>query len=614
VEQLLPYYERELGFLRRHAREFAERYPKIAGSLLIGGEVCEDPHIERMIESFALLNSRISKRLDDDYPEFTEALFEVLYPHYLRPFPSCSIARMDHAGASAQLTSATEIARGTVLTTRPVKGGPCTFRTAYPVTVAPIVLSHAAFGAIIEAPAALQLPSNATSSISLTLTGCAEKVMLAQLGLKSLRVFIDGEPSFCAALRDALFMRTVKAYVEADGCGRWIALPKIPLGAAGFDEDESLIAFSARSHPAYRLLTEYFCFPEKFNFFDIDLATIVGALPAGCKRVTLHLALSGLRTDSNTARMLATLSTNNVLLGCTPVINLFQRPGNPILLTHAAASYPVLADARRAFAFEVHSIDSVKLVRQTQQGESVLEFRPFYSLRHGETPEKNGRYWIMRRDEVIARNSPGHETEISIVDIDFDPGAISTDTLSLELTCTNRDLPAQLSYGQSGGDLFMQGGASVSAIHFLRKPTLSHRFECGRGAHWRLISHLSLNHLSMADGGLEAFQEMLTLYDLPRSPTSQRQIGGIVAISYQAANAWLPGNPFACLVRGIEVRLGIAEDAFVGSGIDAFAHIVERFLGLYVNANSFTQLVVVAQKSGEELLRCAPRSGDLSLV
>lgn len=91
MDELLPYYERELGFLKRYSREFATRYPKIAGRLLMGGEVCEDPHIERMIQSFALLNSRISKRLDDDYPEFTEALFDVLYPHYLRPFPSCSI-------------------------------------------------------------------------------------------------------------------------------------------------------------------------------------------------------------------------------------------------------------------------------------------------------------------------------------------------------------------------------------------------------------------------------------------------------------------------------------------------------------------------------------------
>jgi type VI secretion system protein ImpG len=614
VEELLPYYERELGFLRRYSREFSERYPKIAGRLLIAGEVCEDPHIERMIESFALLNARVSKRLDDDYPQFTEALFEVLYPHYLRPFPSCSIARFDCSGGAAQLTTASEMPRGTELNSRPVQGGACIFRTSYPVTVAPLALTRARFAAILDAPEAVIAPAGATSSLSLTIEATTDQLALAQLGLASLRVFIDGEPSFCAALRDALFLRTVKAYAEADHSGRWVALPKIPVAPAGFTEDESLITFSARSHPAYRLLTEYFCFPEKFNFFDIDLGAICKALPAGARKVTLHLALSGLRTDSNTARMLGTLSANNVLLGCTPVVNLFRQRGEPIRLTHTTESYPVLADGRRAFAYDVHSIDSVKLVRQTPQGESVVEFGPFYSLRHAQTPEKNGHYWVMRRDDVISTKSPGYETEISIVDIDFDPAAVETDTLSLDLTCTNRDLPSSLTYGVRGGDLFLAGGSNIRAISFLRKPSPSYRFPRGRGAHWRLISHLSLNHLSLSGGGLEAFREMLGLYDLPRSPISQRQISGIDAISHQAANAWLLGNPFPCLVRGVEVRLTIDEEAFVGSGIHAFAHIVERFLGLYVHANSFTQLVVLSKKNGEELLRCTPRSGDLNLV
>jgi type VI secretion system protein ImpG len=614
LEQLLPHYERELGYLRRNLREFAERYPKIAGRLLISGEVCEDPHIERMIESFALLNARIAKRLDDDYPEFTEALFEVLYPHYLRPFPSCSIARMDFAGTATQQTSASVIARGTQLTTRPVRGAACTFRTVYPVTVAPLALADASFAAIIKAPEAVRPPGGATSSVSLTIASTAQEVSIAQLDLSSLRVFIDGEPSFCAALRDALFMRTVAAYAEADGDGRWIALAGIPVSAAGFDDDEALIDFPARSHAAYRLLTEYFCFPEKFNFFDIDLASVTAAVAPGAKSITLHLALCGMRSDSNTARMLETLSTNNVLLGCTPVVNLFRQRGEPIRLTHTTASYPVLADARRAFAFEVQSIDSVRLVRQTPQGESVVQFRPFYSLKHAQTPEQNGHYWAMRRDDTLAERSPGFETQISIVDIDFDPAEVETDTLNLELTCSNRDLPSALGYGQRGGDLFLEGGSSGRAISFLRKPTTSYRFERGHGAHWRLISHLSLNHLSLADGGLDAFREMLALYDLPRSPSSQRQISGIAAIDQKAASAWLPGNPFACLVRGVEVRLTIDEEAFVGSGIHAFAHIIERFLALYVHANSFTQLVVVSNKTGEELFKCTPRSGDLSLL
>jgi type VI secretion system protein ImpG len=613
VEQLLPYYESELGYLRRNLREFAERYPKIAGRLLISGEVCEDPHTERMIESFALLNARIAKRLDDDYPEFTEALFDVLYPHYLRPFPSCSIACFDLTGAARQQTTAGTIPRGTQLTTRPVRGAACTFRTVYPIALAPLELTEARFSEILRPPEDVRAPAGATASISLTISGCVEQVRIGALGLPKLRVFLDGEPSFCAALRDALFMRTLVAYAEVPGSGRWVALPAMPIVAAGFDEEDALIDFPARSHAAYRLLTEYFCFPEKFNFVDIDLTMLGAALP-GAKSVTLHLALAGIRSDSNLARMLGTLSTNNVLLGCTPVINLFRQRGEPIRLTHATASYPVLADGRRAFAFEVQSIDSVNLVRQTPQGETVVQFRPFYSLQHAQTAEQNGHYWAMRRDETLAERSPGFETQIAIVDIDFDPAAVETDTLNLELTCSNRDLPSLLRYGQAGGDLFLEGGSNVRSISFLRKPTNSWRFTSGRSAHWRLISHLALNHLSISAGGIEAFREMLALYDLPRSPSSQRQIGGMRAIEQKATSAWLAGNPFNCLVRGVQVRLVIDEEAFVGSGIHAFTTIVERFLALYVHANSFTQLVIISAKTGEELFTCQPKSGDLSLL
>lgn len=613
MDQMLPYYERELGYLRRDLREFAERYPRIAGRLLISGEVCEDPHTERMIESFALLNARIAKRLDDDYPEFTEALFEVLYPHYLRPFPSCSIARLDFAVAARQAAIAV-VARGTQLSTRHVRGGPCTFRTVYPVTVAPLALTRADFSAIIRAPEAVCLPGTASSCISLSVSCSAELGSVARLAPPLLRCFIDGEPSFCAALRDTLFMRGVAAYVEADDSGRWTALPAIPLQSVGFGDDESLIDFPARSHAAYRLLTEYFCFPEKFNFFDIGLGAMAAHAPPGARTLTLHLALSGLRSDSNLARMLGTLSTNNVLLGCTPVVNLFRQRGEPIRVTHASASYPVLADARRAFAYEVYAIESLTLIRQTPQGETLVRFRPFYALKHAQTPDDAGHYYALRRDESLADKSPGFETQVSIVDIDFDPGEVETDTLNIELTCTNRDLPASLSYGQEGGDLFMEGGSNVDTIAFLRKPTASHRFASGSGAHWRLISHLALNHLSLADGGIDAFREMLALYDLPRSPSSQRQIGGIKAIAQRPATAWLAGNPFTCLVRGVEVRLSIEEEAFVGGGIHAFAQVVERFLALYVHANSFTRLVVVSSKTGEELLTCEPRSGDLSLL
>lgn len=614
MQELLPYYERELGFLRRYSREFSERYPKIAGSLLMVGEVCEDPHIERMIQSFALLSARVSKRIDDDYPEFTEALFEVLYPHYLRPFPSCAIARMDSGVNISQLTTATQMPRGTEVSTRPVKGVECRFQTAYDVVVAPIRLSRAQFDAIVAAPESVVLPPKVTSKISIHIDVLSEQLGIGQLGIGKLRVFIDGEPSFCAALRDALFTRSVRAYVELPKTTQWKTLPAVPIREVGFDEEDALIDFPANSHPAYRLLTEYFSFPEKFNFFDLELLPILALLPLGCKGFILHLALEGLRSDSNIARMLGTLSAKNMLLGCTPVVNLFKQHGDPIRLTHAGAQYPVIADSQNAFAFEVYAIDSVKLVRQSPQGESVTEFRPFYSLRHGQVPAKEGHYWVMRRNEIVALKSPGYEAEISIVDIDFDPAEIETQTLSLELTATNRDLPAALAYGLPGGDLFLKGGTLVKSMSLLRKPSAPLRFERGRGAHWRLISHLALNHLSLTKGGVDAFRETLTLYDLSRSATTQRQIGAISSIEHRATTAWLPGNPFASLVRGVEVRLTLDEEGFVGSGLHVFASLIDRFLGLYVHVNSFTQLVITSKRNGEELLRCRPRSGDLSLA
>ncbi|MEO7066810.1 MAG: type VI secretion system baseplate subunit TssF [Rhodanobacter sp.] len=612
MEDLLPYYERELAFLRRYSREFAERYPKIAGRLLLTGDVSEDPHVERLIESFALMGARISKKIEDDYPEFTEALLEVLYPHYLRPFPSCSIARFDMEGAAAQLSAPVTVARGTELLSRPVRGGACRFRTAYDVVLTPLRIVAAQFHAIAQAPSHIRLPAQSTAQITLKFELSSQHTSLQALGVESVRLFTDGEPSFCAALRDVLAMHVTQAYVESEGSGRWSRLDAVPLTPVGLADDESLIDFPARSHPAYRLLTEYFAFPEKFGFFDLDLRQ-AGRL--GGKHFALHFVIQNIAADSIPARLLESLSTANVLLGCTPVVNLFKRHGEPIRVSHMATSYPVVADARRAYAYEIHSIDRVTRLEQTAQGESVVEFRPFYSLQHGENPELGGEhYWVAHRNAFVAQQSPGYELELSVVDVNFDPVTPRTDVLSLDLTCSNRDLPSQLAYGVAGGDLTVEGGSVARSISLLRKPTAPLRFDTGRGAQWRLISHLSLNHVSLVEGGLSPLKEMLRLYDLPRSATSARQIDGIVGLEHGVVTAWLPGKQFPSVARGTEIRIRIDEDHFVGTGIHVFADVLDHFFGLYVHANSFIQLVLLSNRSGEEIIRCLPRNGDSILV
>ncbi|MES2090281.1 MAG: type VI secretion system baseplate subunit TssF [Pseudomonadota bacterium] len=660
MENLLPHYERELALLRQSSVSFAERYPKIAGRLQLANDVSQDPHVERMIESFALLAARVHKRLDDDFPLFTESMLEVLYPHYLRPFPSCSIAQFDLGAAAGQMSQAAEVARGTVLTTRPVKGVVCKFRTTQSVSLRPLRISQVSFRNSILAPEGTRLPSGATSVLSITLELLSPQATWAVLSGEPLRVYLDGESSQVSVLREALSQKVMGVMTQTDPHRPWISAASAGVEDAkprlvGFADDEALIDFDERSHAAYRLLTEYFVFPDKFNFIDLTVPVPANlsqasadssggddAKPRGPRSLTLHLLLSGIRSDSDESRLLETIHARSLVLGCSPVVNLFSQPADPIRITHTSASYPVLVDSRRAFGYEVCSIDKVFRVLQTPQGESVDEFRPFFSLRHDDLLPLDeadlssvapnlaalrkqrsssrgearvpGRYWTARRDEDVAQQSPGYETEISMVDVDFNPALPQTETLSLQVTATNRDLPSLLPFGAVGGDLFMEGGSLAREVKLLRKPTPSHRFERGRGTLWRLISHLSLNHLSLSGGGIDALKEMLRLYDLPRSASNRRQVDGLVAVAFKPATAWLPGEPFATFVRGTEVRITVDEDSFVGTGLGLLAAVLDHFFGLYVHVNSFTQLTIVSARTQEEVLKCPPRNGDKPLV
>ncbi len=627
MRDLLPYFEAELSRLRGSAAHFAAEYPKIAGRLSLGGDTAEDPHVERLIQSFALLAARIHKRLDDDFPLITESLLSVLYPHYLRPFPSCSIAQFDVAGIAGQMSSPIVIDRGTILNSRALRGVSCKFRTAYKESLAPVKLRAVTYRHAVMAPEGVRIPNNATSAISFQIELLSSQLTWKGVGEK-LRVYLDGEASQVSLLREALCNRVVAVMMQTSTYGPWLGPFSQRPELVGFSDDEALIDYDERSHPAYRLLTEYFVFPAKFDFIDLPIPSAnlsvssEGESASDTRIITLHFILSGLRSDSDQARSLESLSARNFLIGCVPVVNLFQQNADPVRVSHEDTQYPVIVDSRRAFGYDIYSIDKVFRVKQTPQGDSIDEFRPFFSLHHddvlkgGESSEDGppGRYWHAHVDEGVAAISPGYEVELSIVDVDFNPAAPQTDTLSVQVTATNRDLPAQLSFGNVGGDLFIEGGSIAREIRLLRRPTPSYRFERGRGSLWRLISHLSLNHLSLSSGGVNALREMLRLYDLPRDASNRRQVDGIVGIEYSPATAWLAGEPIASFVRGVEVRLTVDEDSYVGTGLSLFTSMLDRFFGLYVHINSFTQLTVISARSQQVLFQCQPRNGATQLV
>lgn len=586
MEQLLPYYERELVMLRRHANQFAARYPKVAAQLALDGEQGADPQTERLIESVALLAARVAKRIDDGHAHVTQALLELLLPHYLQPFPSCAIAQLESGAGAPQ---------GAALDSAPVAGVRCTFRTVYPVDANAAQVVAVDFDPLIAAPPFVALPPDACAALRIEL--CAPDV-------DTVRLYIDGEAPLCAALRDALCLQARCAWLETDS--DWFAFPALPLSPAGFAHNEALLPCDGRSHPAQRLLTEYFAFPTKFNFVDIDVAALRAAAPAPVAGETyvLHVALAGAGPASHAARMLRHVSASNLLAGCTPLVNLFERPGEPASITHEEPDYAVLAHAEDPAAYEVLSVASVHATLGQGEHGTVQEFRPFYSLCHGEPSE--GCYWMLRTDEWLASSSPGYEKRLSLVDAKRQLLALEPGTLSLRLTCSNRDLPTQLR------DEHVQGDGV--AMHCIRMPSPSLRPPSGAGLHWRMVSHLALNQHALAPQGVQALREMLALYDVRQDVVSQRQIAGIKALAQAPATAWLRHVHGASLAHGVEVRLTLDEEAYTGSGISLFIDVLDHFFGLYVQVNSFVELVALSFRTGKELKRCPPRSGYASLA
>lgn len=608
MDELLRYYEDELGLFGQFAREFRARYPKTAGDLHIAGETWDDPGVARLIQSVALLSARIHKRLDDDYPAFTEALLGSLYPHYLRPLPSYSIVRFGGRPGDAPPDTPVVLPRGTALRTAAdgQRDAPCRFRTVYDVLLAPLRVAALRFAPVLQAPRALRLPRGATAGISLTVEADGARAGLAALPsgcADAWRLFADGDASLRAAFIDALFLHGAAAWVQADGEDVWLPLARVPLRLAGFDAGDAMLPYPGRSHPALQLLTDYFCYPEKFNFIDLELAELRALLPPRCRRFTVHVALRGIGADSDAARLLGGLDAANLLAGCTPIVNLFAKAGAPQQLAYTGADYPLLADGAHAAAYDIHSVDAVRLVRE---GGAVTAFAPLYA----DIAQAGARhYWLTRRDHATAAISPGHDMRIALVDADFNPLAAAGATLSTDLTCSNRDAPMQLRYGRPEGDLRTDDVAGLAPVRMLRKPTPSRRFDSARGAHWRLIAHLAPDHAGPAPGRLADLHNMLALYDLPRSAAARRQIAGIVKLEHGAVRAWVDGAPVATLMPGVGIRLTVDEDAFSGSGLYAFMRVLDHYFALNGQLNGFTRLQVVSQQSGLELLACAARTG-----
>jgi type VI secretion system protein ImpG len=585
--QLLDYYQRELTWLRHAGGIFAERYPKVARRLELSPDECPDPHVERLLEGFALLAARLQRRLDDDYAEFSDALLEQLYPLAMRPLPSCAIVQFEPDPSKGNLDGGYPLPRDTPLFVTTGKGESIHFRTSAPVRLWPLEITEALLLGSDEAQA-LTGVVQARSALRLGLR-CLGDSQWSTLGIEQLRIHLSASPVVNACLYDLLGAHAVKVLAGAVG-----SVPKALAGLpqiVGFTSDEGLLPDEDGVHPARRLLAEYFAFPDKFNFFDLPLAGATSNSQA------LYLYIVFDRAPTNRLH----LQASDLALGCTPVINLFPRTSEPLRPDGTRSEYRLVADSHRENSVEIHSIRAMRAT----SSRGVQRVPAYYGSQHGDADKQC--YWHARRVSGMTPNRLGTDLLVSLVDTRYEPLSETIDySLTAELLCTNRHLAQSLPAGTALG--FERPGPVAWAR--LRNPPSPQSVPRLDGeSRWRLVSQLTLNHLSLVEGpqALDALKEILQLHNLRDEASAWRQIEGMLGLGCERVIAHIGEDAWRGWRNGLEVRLQLDPQHFVGSSAVLFSAVLAQFFSLYATANRFVRTVLV--QSDREVKTWQPQAG-----
>ena len=604
--ELLQRYESELRFIREVGGDFAREYPKIAGRLGLDTLECADPYVERLLEGFAFLAARVQLKLDARFPDFTRNLLELVYPHLTTPLPSLAVVAFEPDLESGALDTGYTLPAGTALKGMLAKGErtACEFRTAHAVTLWPLRVRTARYlpSPGVIATRGLPLPHGAKAALQIELefNGGFD---LKDLTLDRLPLYLRGTDEIPMWIYEAIHGGSIGIAIRGVETEPARLIRGAGVRQLGFARDEALLPLTRRSFDGYRLVQEYFAFPQRYLFAELTgLRPAFSELRGQRLEITMFLKRAEPRLEH-------TLEASNFVLFATPVINLFPRTADRIHATPYLTEFHVVPDRSRPMDFEVFGVDSVTGFGRTQS--ENRSFQPFYRVsRDGAGSE--GTYFTTTRRPRIASSRQrrdggrtgylGSEIFLSLVDGNQRPVSEDLRQLEIRTLCTNRHLPIQMALGQGSTDFTLETAAPVNAVRVIAGPTRPRAPVQTGETPWRLLSQLSLNYLSLADSGPDegaaALRQMLELYVESQHPLA-RHVAGVLSVLSVPVVRRMPSRGPICFGNGLELRVRLDEDAFAGVGAFLLGAVLERFFAKYVSINSFTQTIVESTQRGE---------------
>jgi type VI secretion system protein ImpG len=615
----LKYYDRELQFIREMGAEFAKEFPKIAGRLGLEGFECADPYVERLLEGFAFLVARVQLKLDAEFPTFTQHLLEMVYPHYLAPMPSMAVVRFQPDLTAGDLKEGFQVPRGSALRSVLGRGDrtACEYRTSADVTLWPIELVEAKYLATAAAGAVVRRRTKEVKAGIRFRLRAAAGLTFGELPMDSIRIFLRGGNGVRMQIYEQLLAHAVSVVVQpAEASDPWqCILPKDRVRAAGFADEEALLPYGPRSFQGYRLLQEYFAFPDRYLFVEFS-----GLREAVTRCTGTELELVVL-LDQNDVLTEDAFDASYFALFCTPAINLFPKRVDRIHLTDRVDASHVVPDRTRPMDYEVYSVSEV--LGFGARGEVEQEFLPFYHSQDLAAGREHRAYYTVQREPRVlsteqkrhgARSSyVGHEVFLTLVDAFEAPYRHDLRQLAVSALCTNRDLPLHLPVGKGHTDFTMEMSAPVESVRCVAGPTKPQGTSPKGDTAWRLVSHLSLNYLSLIDTdpaqGAAGLRELLSLYGDFAEAAIKKQVEGVRSVGTRPVTRRLPSPGPVTYARGLQVAVTLEDAAFEGSGVFLLGAVLDRFFAKYVSINSFTETVVMSSERGE-VMRWPARIGQ----